>query len=322
MAWLSDYSYRKEINLTGQSGAGTNYQVKLLIGESSGATGEDFDIENHDEDWIDDIRFTDNDETTELDFWVESTSGSAPNRLATVWVEVADDLGSNQSIYIYYGKSGDSSASDGVNTFNFFDDFNRDDSATVGNGWTESGNAQIKDNALYANDVLSNVERSFSFSSGMFAIRTRSKSMAHKRSYYTDIRDGSHRSILALSLYSSAPKDDAIISYNPDTTLLDPYTEGEYYILENCRIDTNNFNHYVNDGEYSNEGHDPNTTTSDNEIGLRLAGDSGSSSYTDWILVRKYASTEPSFSSAEAEESSGAPPAGIASKRLLIGQGI
>lgn len=41
------------------------------------------------------------------------------------WVEVADSLeSSNQTIYIYYGKSGGSTISNGTNTFTLFDDFN------------------------------------------------------------------------------------------------------------------------------------------------------------------------------------------------------
>lgn len=116
--WL----YRKQIDLTGQTGAGTNYQVKLQIGASSGG---DFHLEGNSGDFPaakgdgGDLRFTDNDETTELDFWVEEVTGG----VATVWVEVADDLGSNQTIYVYYGNAAASNASDGAATFPFFDDF-------------------------------------------------------------------------------------------------------------------------------------------------------------------------------------------------------
>ena len=70
-----------------------------------------------------DIRFTDNDETTELDYWLESVKDSGGTKLATVWVKVADDLGSDQDIYIYYGKAGDSSGSNPRATFIVWDDF-------------------------------------------------------------------------------------------------------------------------------------------------------------------------------------------------------
>lgn len=52
------------------------------------------------------------------------------------WVEVKDDLGSNQTIYIYYGKSDATTTSSGTNTFLFFDDFNR---ASLGGDWTNTG---------------------------------------------------------------------------------------------------------------------------------------------------------------------------------------
>ncbi|RLJ04402.1 MAG: hypothetical protein DRP18_04760, partial [Candidatus Aenigmatarchaeota archaeon] len=70
-----------------------------------------------------DLRFTDNDGTTLLDFWVEKVEGSSPNRVAYIWVEVADNLGSDVDIYCYYGNSGASNASDGEATFDFFDNF-------------------------------------------------------------------------------------------------------------------------------------------------------------------------------------------------------
>lgn len=141
MAWLSGWSYRKQITITGQTGAGTNYQVKLLVGESSGASGENFDVENHSDDFPSqkddsgDLRFTDNDETTLLDFWIEKVEGTTPNRVATVWIKVTDSLESNVNIYCYYGNSGASDVSNGENTFIFFDDF--DDNSIDANKWTK-----------------------------------------------------------------------------------------------------------------------------------------------------------------------------------------
>ncbi len=125
MAWLSDYTYRKKITITGQSGAGTNYQVKLLIGKASGATGEQFDLEGHCLDTFADIRFTDNDEETELKYWIESVAASGTSYLANVWVKVADSLESNVDIYCYYGKTGDTTTSSGADTFGSekFDNF-------------------------------------------------------------------------------------------------------------------------------------------------------------------------------------------------------
>jgi len=133
MSWYnSNWPYRRKITISGQTGAGTDYQVKLLVGESVDATGENFDLGGHSEkfpsgsNYSGDLRFTLDDHETLLDFWVEEVSGTAPNRLATVWVEVSDSLESNLDVYIYYGNSEAKNSSNGDNTFLFFDDFSGD----------------------------------------------------------------------------------------------------------------------------------------------------------------------------------------------------
>jgi len=120
-AWLSGFTYRKSHVITGAAGDGTDYQVKIVVHSGSGedGVGEDVYLNGNSLNWPDDIRFVDNDETTELDHWLESSDAST----ATFWVEVKDDLGSDPTIYIYYGNSAASSASNGDNTFLFFDDF-------------------------------------------------------------------------------------------------------------------------------------------------------------------------------------------------------
>jgi hypothetical protein len=81
-----------------------------------------------------DIRFTAADGITELDYWLEEYTVS---KYATFWVEVAADLGSAQTIYVYYGNAVATTTSSGANTFPIFDDFARGDSGTVGGGWTQ-----------------------------------------------------------------------------------------------------------------------------------------------------------------------------------------
>jgi len=123
MAWLSGWSYRKEISITGQSGAGTNFQVEFDIGDSAGG---DFHLEGHCTNFPQDIAVTDNDGTTLLDFWIENIALDP----LKMWLEVADDLGSNQTIYVYYGKSGATTDSNGTDTFLAFFDGSS-------SGWTE-----------------------------------------------------------------------------------------------------------------------------------------------------------------------------------------
>ncbi|GAF81836.1 unnamed protein product, partial [marine sediment metagenome] len=75
-------------------------------------------LDSHCEDFPNDIRFTDDDEETLLDYYIEDHSEDP----IKVWVRVTDDLGDDQDILIYYGKSGVSSASNGAATFPQFKD--------------------------------------------------------------------------------------------------------------------------------------------------------------------------------------------------------
>ena len=69
-----------------------------------------------------DIRFTDSDGTTLLNYWQESDKKA--------WIKVPTiPANSTKTIYMYYGNSSATSQSNGDNTFVFFDDFNSDTSA-------------------------------------------------------------------------------------------------------------------------------------------------------------------------------------------------
>jgi len=128
VAWYNaSWAYRKAIVIAHtDDGEQTNYQLRLLVGESSGATGEDVDCASHCQADFDDLRFTASDGTTICDYWIESITGTTPNQLATVWVKVSvaahpDDT----TIYMYYGNAGASAASSGADTFGAgnFDNF-------------------------------------------------------------------------------------------------------------------------------------------------------------------------------------------------------
>ena len=136
MDWLTGYDYRKSVTLSRASGAVSNYQMKLLLGESSGATGEDVDCGGHCLSTFNDLRFTKSDGTTLLDYWIESVTGTTPNQLATIWIEF-DSIGTGATtFYMYYGKADAAAVSNGANTFLFFDDFERGSNGDpVGGDW-------------------------------------------------------------------------------------------------------------------------------------------------------------------------------------------
>jgi hypothetical protein len=69
---------------------------------------------------FDDLRFTSSDGTTELSYWLESKTDSTT---ATIWVKIPSLASGDNTIYMYYANASAITASNGDNTFEFFDHF-------------------------------------------------------------------------------------------------------------------------------------------------------------------------------------------------------
>lgn len=151
MAFPTGWLYRKSITLSRASGAVTNYQMKLKVGESVGATGEDVDCGGLCKTDFSDLRFVKADGTTLLDYYIEDVSGTTPNQLATIWIEF-DSIGTGATtFYMYYGNAGASAVSNGPNTFILFEDFNAltDGDLNGQNGWSGHGDWDVATTTPY-----------------------------------------------------------------------------------------------------------------------------------------------------------------------------
>ena len=136
--WLDDWWYRKSHVITGGMDAGENYQMSFTVYYGFGADDyNEVHCKGHCRTDFGDLRFTSSDGVTEYDYWMQNCT---PGVQALFWVEIAERLNVSRTIYIYYGKSNATTTSNGTATFKFFEDFERPDSATVGNGWSEDEN--------------------------------------------------------------------------------------------------------------------------------------------------------------------------------------
>jgi len=155
MGWLGGWQYRKSHVVNSASGAGTGYQVRIKAHYGSGTdSGEDVYLNSHCRTDFGDVRFTDDDGVTLLDYWMEEKVDSD---YAVFWVEVADDLSSsNATIYIYYGKSDATTTSNGDNTFIFFDDF--EDGSIDNDKWTVSSGTWVEENGVLKQTNTSETE--------------------------------------------------------------------------------------------------------------------------------------------------------------------
>ena len=114
--WNSSWSYKRQINITEQSGNDlTDYQVMLSIN-----TSQLYDEGKLRSD-CGDLRFVNSDETTELPYWIEVCNVTGGN--STIWVKVNLSASSTTTIYMYYGNSDATTTSNGTAVFDFFDDF-------------------------------------------------------------------------------------------------------------------------------------------------------------------------------------------------------
>lgn len=124
--WLTDWNYRKSHIINSAPNSGTGYQFKIKVnftGTGPDSAGNVY-VDGKTQTDFDDIRFTTDDGTSPLDYWLESKTDS---NNAIFVVEVAADLSTaDRTIYLYYGNSSASSSSNGADTFLFFDDFSGD----------------------------------------------------------------------------------------------------------------------------------------------------------------------------------------------------
>ena len=115
---LTWWKYKKQITIdnTQNSNALTDYQIRIDLDNSN------FDFSKANSDWSD-IRFLDNDDSTSLNYWIESWDSSW--KTATIWAKVPSiPASSTYDIYMYYGNSNTITTSDIKNTFEIGDDFN------------------------------------------------------------------------------------------------------------------------------------------------------------------------------------------------------
>lgn len=128
----SNYRNYATIPITGQAGAGTDYTIKLEVhaGSGSNAAGVIY-LENKCFNFPVDIVPTDT-SLNPLAFWYSNDTGDSTTKY--FYIKVTDDLDSNQSIYLWFGKYNASDLRSGADTFIEFDDF------SVSHWWRYSGN--------------------------------------------------------------------------------------------------------------------------------------------------------------------------------------
>jgi len=253
------------------------------------------------------------DGVTELNFWVQEVTGTTPNRVATIWVKVNDNLDSNQAIYCYFSnpQSGLANASNGDNTFEFFDDFSG--AVLDTSKWNTSDTPAVdgSDNAILDND--DNLIGKTSFGLG-YEVRARSKA-DEQDSTFAGFADDAFWDMVEYALNSNT---DGQSPDNFDEFVLGVNKSGggsENFTQDNWNDFRNTYYEYflkriASDNITWGQANNTHTYTTSNNIPISnlypvlfVWDNTQESTLTvDWVFVKKVIATEPSFDSAEAEE--------------------
>jgi hypothetical protein len=309
--WYNNsWDYRKSHVINASAGAGTLYQKMITVHYGAGADNDD-DVYCDSKCATDfsDIRFTSSDGTTLLDHWQESKVNSDN---AVFWVEVSDDISTNPAtIYIYYGSVGQTSASNGANTFPFFDDFSGAslDSTkwttyiTTGSVSLSNGIMTLTGGTASDSSILQKLAN-FPFFSYNIAVRSLCK-FTVKKDGIIGLRDyGLDGNWIAF--YDTINTPSPVISHNKANSanfITSNWVEGSFRTFEARRISTNS-SFYDNGVQVSNS---PITTLVPTvDLGVWMfsgySGGVGAVMQSDWVLVRKFITSEPTHGAWGEEE--------------------
>lgn len=131
-AWFNyNWGYRQVMTITNGSGSiQTNFQVKMTVSTSTLVSAGKMQSN------CADIRITDNTGKV-LPYWIETGTNACNTTTTAIWVKVPNIPTTASKIYLYYGSPSAQASQNGKQTFDFFDDFS--ESALDGSIWNNSG---------------------------------------------------------------------------------------------------------------------------------------------------------------------------------------
>ena len=317
MIWLDfNYGYRAPITITNLGSALTDYQLALTIDTQTLNTAGKIRSD------CKDLRFTTSDGTTEINYWIETTT--LPSASTVVWVKVPSIAASpaQTTIYVYYGYSSEStSRSSGVNTFIFFDDM--DNGVT---NWTQTAKVkgcsytiqsvagQHGSNSLYIDDAAKNktygVYATLPAQTGTFAIDFWARPVQNSIRQEIQLTNGTR---MGPELRFGNTSDSSNIQYKVGTTWSNlptatTYSANTWYKFSLTDIRTqgspnDTYDVYIDGSQKAND-----IQFQTNETGLnRLYFVTTVKAeipkiYVDLVKVRAYAATAPTAGSPGTEE--------------------
>ena len=280
------------IDNTANPSALTNYPVKIDINTAAPITAAEMNADGSD------IRVTGQcDFTDQLDFWFDNINTTS----TSIWVNVPSiAANSTDTVYVHYGNTGATSASNGSGVFTSFDDFETPLSGWTFQGGTWAQTTYLGESALSATNLTTGV--------GYAAIKNTSLGMTDyviEMKYACSV-DGSmggpifeHDDFNNFTSYHLMTGADLTMLSRIDAGVAD-YSESEPFISVPAQwyqwkivVDGTNSNIDIYlDGNLQNSI----TTTYSDGVGAWAYGSASHVAYYDNIFVRPHTSVEPTVS--------------------------
>jgi hypothetical protein len=287
-SWLTGWGARIPITLTGWEPTGPDYQVLITVTKRAFMQAD-----------FDDIRFTDSDGITLLDYWLEEKVDS---NYAVFWVEEDDalDWGTQEVLYLYWGNDEASSLSNGKQTFLLFDDF--DDGSINTSIWdtyrspSETGgeivlNYGSNGEAIYSDDTFI-----YGRLKGSFYLGDPPTTYGGRMGFFDSLTGSKENDT---SYWQTSPTSMSV--YTDDEGGTDVDTIGDfgdaYHLYELCWTSTE-VNYYIDDAlEATHSNYVPDTENH----AIVQAYRAGTTTKADWLFVGLCVATEPTISWGDVE---------------------
>ena len=257
----------------------TGYQVKVEIPWQPGMN-DDFS----------DLRFTDYLMT--LPYWIET---STSRTTATVWIKLTETGQAATEFFCYYGNNAAVSESSGTTVFEFFDDFPGTTLNTT--NWTVLSGTPTVSGGVLNTGKNKEVLAKFSYSN-TYAMRTRVVSQAtNGQSAFIGFFLTAGRASQTYRLYGNYPTANvvnALMTGDTGFTMGNDGTTPHVYDLLRSGTQCEMVSDGVSKGTLTGGSSAVNY--------IVLGGDSASSTAlmsTDWVVIRKYTTTDPTCTPAE-----------------------
>lgn len=287
VAWLEGYQYRVKIPIINNvATALSDYPIKLRIlrGEGTSEAGIIY-LQYNTFSWPNDIRFTSDDGLTPLYIWREESDDTD----GTWWVCLDYiDASATKDLYLYYGKASDSDSSDGNNTFSFFDDF--EDESLDGGKWATSGTVTETGGVSSVAGNPGYIMGKTAFATG-YSVRMKSKNTITQ----SDILGWTEATLTTLLDIRSNGTGTWWTQAQSSVINRNIAMDSDYHIFEVNRLATDETVFiYDEDGDTT---YTDTTTVSGADLKPFVYSLTTAINISDYILIRKIVSSEPSWAS-------------------------